>query len=231
MTTAPRTLNRYDLLKVAALIAMTIGHLGAFQFGDAPWMRLLDRIAAPTFLFLAGYNGRYAFRWPLLAAALVVTLGDGLLSDLWSPQNILWTILLGRMLLGWLDTHPIKPHWIVLACAVWYVPGLFLFDASTLGFVWMLFGRAMRQTMHGRDAMLYGAVGFFGAALQLVLFFDWPAALCGLGVVLLALWFWGVLWRFRPAPMVHDNAVLRFWSRHSLAYYVMHKLLLHGIHV
>lgn len=224
-------MNRYDLLKVAALIAMTIGHLGAFQFGDAPWMRLIDRIAAPTFLFLAGYNGRYAFRWPLLVAALAVTVGDGLLSNLWSPQNILWTILLGRMVLQWLDAKAVKPHFIILACVVWYLPGLLLFDASTLGWVWMLFGRAMRQVRQGRDALLYGVVGFLGAAWQPVLFFAWPLELYLAAVLLLAAWFWGVLWRFRPEPVARDSAALRFLSRHSLLYYVVHKLLLQGVHV
>ena len=230
MASGPRALNRYDLLKIAGLIAITIGHLGAFQYGDEPWMRMIGRIAAPTFLFLVGYNRSYGFRWLLLAAAIVVTVGDGWLSGRWSPQNILWTILFGRMLLHWLDQRMIGPLPVLLACAVWYVPGLFVLDASTLGLVWMLFGRAMRREYQGREALVYGAIGFLGAAWQPLAFFDWPPLLYVLTVGLLAAWWWLVLWRFSPVPLKHDYAIGRFCSRHSLVYYVVHKIFLQGVH-
>lgn len=218
--------NRYDLLKLIALVAMTLDHVGFYYFPDTDGLRILGRVAAPLFLFLVGYNQSYRFRWELLAAAVVSSLGDGLLTGMWWPQSILWTILLGRMVLQRLETHPVAPGMLIVSCALLFVPLLPVLDTSAVGLLWMLFGRATARAPRGYEAALYGGAALVGGGMFTVAFFDWnPAQLTALGLlyILAAL----ALWHFRPSPM-RELRPARFWSRHALSYYVLHKLVLQG---
>ncbi len=223
-----RSFNRYDLLKLVALVAMTLDHLAALQFPELTYLRVIGRAAAPIFLFLVGYNGSYGFRWPLLIAAIVVTLADGLLIGMWYPQNILWSILLGRFALAYVARKNIALWALLLACAIWYVPLTVVIECSTIGFVWMLFGHTMKHAPQSREALLYGAVGFVGAALQTAILYTWSAPYQLAAVCVCAIT-WVALWNFTPTPMKHDSALLRQWSRFALAYYVLHKLLLEAL--
>lgn len=229
MAALQRPLNRYDALKLIALAAMTLDHISLYQLPDLEWLRVLGRVAAPSFLFLVGYNGSYAFRWPLFFAALIVTLGDGLLRDVWYPQNILWTILVGRALLQWLERKPVAPLMLVVACVIWFLPIAVILECSTLGLVWMLFGRAVRREGQSRNALLYGVVGFAGATLHPIVTYDWSNAQY-VAVALLNTALWTVFWHFRLQPLGFNAAPLRLLSKHALAYYVLHKLLLQGVH-
>ena len=49
-------LNYIDLLKLIASISMIIDHVGAYLFPEYPVFRLLGRLAAPIFFFVAGLN-------------------------------------------------------------------------------------------------------------------------------------------------------------------------------
>lgn len=225
MDAPARSFNRYDALKLVALAAMTLDHIAAFQFPELTGLRVIGRVAAPLFLFLVGYNCSYGFRWPLLVAAVTVTVGDGLLSDHWYPQNILWTILLGRFALAYIERKNVTPAVLLLACAIWYAPLSVAVECSTVGLIWMLFGRAVRRAPGSNEALLYGAVGFVGAALQTAILYEWSIP-HQLGAVILCAVAWVAMWRFTPTPVVPDVAALRLWSRYALAYYVVHKLLL-----
>ena len=228
MASASRAFNRYDVLKLVALVAMTLDHAAAFHFPELIELRVTGRVAAPLFLFLVGYNGRYGFRWPLLAAAIIVTVGDGLLIGQWYPQNILWSILLGRMALGWIERRNVAPWLVLLACALWYAPLSAVVEGSTVGLVWMLFGRAMHRAPRGPEAALYAAAGFIGAALQTAVLYRWGVEyqLAAVAVCAMA---WLAMWQFTPAPVARNITSLRTWSRHALAYYVLHKLALEAV--
>jgi hypothetical protein len=215
-------------MKLIALAAMTLDHLAAFQFPELIELRVIGRAAAPLFLFLVGYNGSYGFRWPLLIAALLVTAGDGLLGGHWYPQNILWSILLGRMALALIERRHVAPWALLLGCAIWYVPLSAVVECSTVGLVWMLFGRAMRQAPQSSEAALYGSVGFIGAALQTAILYRWGMEY-ELAAIMVCAAAWVLMWRFTPKPIARDTAWLRVGSRHALAYYVVHKLALQAV--
>ena len=133
-------------MKLVALLAMTLDHVGNFLLPQAECLRAIGRLAAPLFCFLVGWNRQYRFRWPLLIGAAVMSAVDGLLLGL-LPLNILWVILAGRALLHFIDTRTVKvsPAMMVFASIIWLPVSLMLFDYGTLALLWMLWGRAVRD--------------------------------------------------------------------------------------
>lgn len=96
-------LTRWDALKLLALLLMFVDHAGAFYYTDEQWLRGIGRACAPLFLFLAGFAPHYKFdRW-LLVFALALTASDWLVAGHANTLNILWPIILLRLLLGWLE--------------------------------------------------------------------------------------------------------------------------------
>lgn len=229
----PRHFNSYDALKVAALLLMTLDHLALFLWPEMAWLRVAGRAAAPCFLFLVGFNGQYRFSLWLLLAALVGVAADALLWEAHAPLNILWSILLGRLILQWMDarggTHGLAACLAVLGMAALWLPvSQALVEMGSMALLWMLFGRAAAQRPGSGEAALYGlgAVamsGLFTVYARADFGFDGTQALAGAavyGVVAL------LLWRFRVVPLQGMPRVLGFWSRHALPYYVLHKIVL-----
>jgi hypothetical protein len=66
----------YDLLMFAAIVTMLIDHIGYFFLNDVEELRIVGRIAAPIFLFLAGYGRNHVKPvYALLGAAMTVFKG------------------------------------------------------------------------------------------------------------------------------------------------------------
>jgi hypothetical protein len=240
--------NSYDLLKAVALLAMIIDHIGAYIFPDQPWLRLIGRVAMPLFLFLVGYSQTYRFDGWLLAGALVVLASQALNGVPILPLNILFAILLWRMLLGWLQhRHPaVLNDTVVLwvAMGVFYLSSVFVVEYGTIGLMWAVLGWYVRQ---GRDdrvtrcAWLFTAL--FWVLMQYVNFrfsFELGMLLTMAGI-LMAL----VLMQFSiqptPLPAPHEKpsptpleAVVIFTARNTLLLYVLHVVALqvagHALH-
>lgn len=64
--------NSYDLLKVIAIIAMVVDHLGLFLFQDSEFLRVIGRVAFPLFIFCVGYNLKYSFDRTLFLLAIIM---------------------------------------------------------------------------------------------------------------------------------------------------------------
>lgn len=214
-------------MKLVALLAMTLDHVGNFLLPQAECLRAIGRLAAPLFCFLVGWNRQYRFRWPLLIGAAVMSAVDGLLLGL-LPLNILWVILAGRALLHFIDTRTVKvsPAMMVFASIIWLPVSLMLFDYGTLALLWMLWGRAVRDGQM-RDQWVYGiSVALLGAA-AMVYGFEmaplWHAALIAIFAGLCV-----VMPRFalREYPSTRWMGGLQLLSRHALLYYVAHRAAL-----
>jgi uncharacterized membrane protein len=70
VTATPATFTNYDLLKLVALLAMTLDHLGAYLYPDIPELRVIGRAAAPIFCFLVGIGVGVIFGAPTIVDAL-----------------------------------------------------------------------------------------------------------------------------------------------------------------
>merc|ERR1711964_922883 len=64
----PSDINMYDLAKILAVLTCIIDHYGYFgipgiSYVAARWTRVIGRMSAPLFFFLAGYSNKFRFRW------------------------------------------------------------------------------------------------------------------------------------------------------------------------
>lgn len=96
--------NRYDYLKVFAIIVMIVDHLGYYRFPQMLELRLIGRFAFPIFLFLVGFNGKMQRRRSLLFSALLVQVVMWLFSRSIGVEpsrvgNILFAVLIARVVL------------------------------------------------------------------------------------------------------------------------------------
>jgi hypothetical protein len=91
--------NYQDLLKVIALIAMLIDHLGLFILTDEPYLRIIGRSVMPIFAFYAGYNFHHKIRHMIWIFAVILTVAHSLIIGPGGPANMLVGIALGQVYL------------------------------------------------------------------------------------------------------------------------------------
>ncbi len=110
-------------LKWIAIVTMTIDHIGYALFPYQIWMRYVGRIAFPIFCFLLVEGAvhtknirKYELRMLVFACIAEVPFDFGLYHQIyWSHQNVMFTMLLGLVLIDALRTikHPVG---IALSC-------------------------------------------------------------------------------------------------------------------
>jgi hypothetical protein len=226
MTRTLRCANIYDVLKVVALLAMTCDHIAFYLYPQMEWLRIIGRIAAPIFLLLVGYNQSFRFRNSLLIAAILTSVMDGVLIGIWIPQNILWTILIVRMVL-----HHALPrvafHEIAMAAVVMIPLTVPFLDFGSFGLLFALIGYRLRQ-QHSFSTALW-------LVLSLVLFYLWTYYIIlpdleSFAAVATAILFgvMGVVLWCAPyqTPVLRAPRWVAGVASLALYYYVGHKLLL-----
>jgi hypothetical protein len=161
-------LNSHDLLKIAAISAMVIDHVGKYFLANNVWMRVLGRLAAPQFFFLVGYSGSYRFkRWiliyglALVAVSYVTDSGTGFYERI-APLNILLSFVLIKALLGRFDParQPTENLFALLAVLIIFsLPGYLLIEYGTLGLCYAIGGRLRQQRHEFAHIWLFATVG------------------------------------------------------------------------
>lgn len=142
-----RPLNHWDIAKLIGLLLMFVDHAGVYFFPQEIWLRGIGRGAAPVFLFLAGYAASYRFKPSLLLVALAMSLSDYLLTGQVRTQNILYSILLWRLLFDWME----KRGYTIKRPFEWYVASLALLSSivviqyGTLGLIFAVCGYMQRR--------------------------------------------------------------------------------------
>lgn len=142
--------NRYDYLKVLALLTMIIDHVGYFLYEDVIRLRIIGRIAFPLFLLLVGYNGSYTpKKWLRISAiaiqgAIILLYRQGSIPD--AAINILLAILLTKLILSRLTKQSLTRQIIIfvlsIACIPFFTSSM---DYGTLPLAFALLGWWMRQ--------------------------------------------------------------------------------------
>jgi len=90
------TSNYQDLIKVLALTAMVIDHLGLYLFPEHQVMRLIGRTAMPAFCFFAGYNFHNKPRNSILFYGLSLYAINTIIFFQFQTTNILISMYLGQ---------------------------------------------------------------------------------------------------------------------------------------
>ena len=141
--------DRTDWLKAAALLFVTLDHIGLYVLEADEWWRVVGRLAAPVFFFLIGYarTRRVPLGWIVLGVAL--TLLDSWGDDWqWVAPNILLNFALLRLALPppgqWRQVRQ-SEYLALTATLVFCVAfvGRFV-EYGAEGWLWALFGLCQR---------------------------------------------------------------------------------------
>jgi TraX protein len=157
-TGAPHAVDNTDWLKTAAIILVTVDHIGHFFVDDDRWWSVFGRLAAPTFFFLVGYaqTRTVPLHWIWLGVILTVL----------NSWNAHWTWVAPNILLSLALVRIARPHVQILvqhhgwAAFVLLVAALFavlpiaakVVDYGSEGWLWALFGLCQRMVVDGRSA-------------------------------------------------------------------------------
>jgi len=224
--------TRWDALKVVALLLMFIDHAGAFFYVDQEWLRGIGRACAPIFLFLAGFAPRYRHDTEIAAWAALLTANDWLVAGP-NTLNILWSILLARMVLEMLENagrQKLRLHeWLIGS-----IPFIFLLPFLQYGPFALLFalsGYVFKHRFHYKARtplyFLIAVTVFYGLAFSYLSHFEWLTIL--VMAPSLALMCWLLIWFTRsPLASVHVPAprLLKECARKTAPIYVVHLMLL-----
>jgi len=235
-----RPFNIWDALKILALLLMFADHAGAYFYMKENWLRSIGRGAAPIFLFLAGYASSYRFNWEIFILACAMTVSNWFQGFYFSPLNILFTILMCRAVLGWMDKRGkviTKPwEWLVALC-FFAIPTNFLFEYGTLGFLIALYGymkhRPDRYPQPLPNRMLAATLIYYGPFFVLMFMMtNIPAILLMIPVLFGIYW---LLTRFEIRPIHMKNSpawctgLLTLTARYSGYIYAIHLIVISWI--
>ena len=169
-------------LKIIALVAMIIDHIGAVFFPNILWLRYIGRLAMPIYAFLLvqGYRHtrsytRYAIRLAVFAVISEFPY-DFLFRGVWlefGNQNVLFTLFCALLVMKALDASARSRNifLFIIALALIWVPHFLNFDYGVYG-VLMVLCFFLFQKYRGIDAiafsgLTYGRYTYDGNEIQL----------------------------------------------------------------
>ena len=170
------SIKRYDWLKLLALLAMLIDHIGLYLLPDELWLRAIGRCAAPLWLFLAGY-GRLTLKSELWLFAVLVATMQAAWLDEWLPANILFSILAGRLALrclaGIINNNPYT--WLIF-CLSFGLISEYLWDYGGFALLFITLGYWSHNAYDRRRFVnILVIVGLSYLCWQAAIFaFAWP---------------------------------------------------------
>lgn len=235
----PVIIDKLDWLKTAAIIFVSVDHIGYFFIEDADWWSVIGRLAAPIFFFLLGYahTRTVPLHWVWLAA--ILTLLDCWNNEwTWLSANILFSFALIRIVRPYMLKLLQRHRWTAFVLLVTSLVALLpvagsIVDYGTEGWLWALFGLCQRiyidkhSVNHGHDNTKMPLLAATAAAVaylwQEQIEFAFPHShfvIFLIGVSILSL----LLYLFQPgqsqlqAPRLLASAV-RFTGRHTLEIY------------
>ena len=157
-TSTPQAVDNTDWLKTAAIILISVDHIGYFFMEDDRWWSVLGRLAAPMFFFLMGYaqTRTVPLRWIWLGVVLTL-LSSWNAGWTWEAPNILLSFALIRIARPHAQTLVQHHGWAAFALLV---PALFavlpvagkIVDYGAEGWLWALFGLCQRIYADGGSA-------------------------------------------------------------------------------
>ena len=231
-------LNSHHVWKMVALLCMTLDHVGSYLLVDNLWLRAVGRMAFPIFLFLVGHALVYRVRRNTIYWAVGMLLINPFLGNAVFPFNVLVTIIGCQWLLAQVEQRDwfVRFPWtLVVGCVALWVPSVVFSEFGSIGFLYALMGYAVRSgkinSVAGYAVTTLAFAGLLGGMSLTYDFTMLQMLVATLGVTLVTI----LLVNFTHRPVawvgVPDWAkhVGYFLSRHSMQYYVLHRLILQAI--
>lgn len=172
--------NLYDYLKIVALIAMLIDHIGYYLLPECLWLRVVWRIAFPIFLFLVGFSWSYQWKNKICLTAVLLQIfmfffyfQYGIETD---KLNILFGIMIARLAL-WLIEKKNNVTLIILFVLLFIVLHYRLnqyVEYGSLSFFFALRGRIARKYP---KYFPLGILVLFAGMIKNILVFDFTVVI------------------------------------------------------
>lgn len=235
--TFSKGLTTHHLIKVVALIIMTIDHIGAYVYPEAYWWRAIGRTTFPVWFFLIGHapQGKLSkdiWIWAGALALINPLLGGGVF-----PTNALITLACCHLAIGQIEKRDLlrrEPWSLIIAAYILLLPSFVLMEYGTEGFLYALMGYAVRKGyMDWRTGKLVtvAALAMFLAMQVHAHPYD-PVQLVFMVTGTTLVTYYLSRFEYKPvnSPKLFTRPLL-YWSRHSMQYYVVHRVILQGIGV
>jgi hypothetical protein len=151
-----------DWLKTAAIILVSIDHIGYFFIENADWWSVFGRLAAPVFFFLLGYAQTRTVPLHWLWLGVILTLLDSWNNDLiWIAPNILLSFALIRLARPYVKTLIQSHGWFAFTLLTATLLAVLPFatnivDYGAEGWLWALFGLCQRLSVDNRSGLTVG---------------------------------------------------------------------------
>jgi hypothetical protein len=223
--------NTYDLLKFIAIVTMVVDHTGHFFYPQYAYLRVIGRIAFPAFLFLVGYSRKWKSDDTLFFYAFLVTLVWSFTSGPIFPLNILFTIIVTRWAMGYLEKKGWleKPYHCLLVATAWLLVLTYFIEYGTASFFFSLGGYYLRTKGRTRLTLIVLLLGIVIHTAEQCLLFKFTAWQSMFFTAEMALLFWA-FYRFKVVAVIQAagpvNSITRFIARNALYIYAIHLILM-----
>ena len=154
----PPVVDNTDWLKTAAIVLVSVDHIGHFFMENDRWWSVFGRLAAPTFFFLMGYaqTRTVPLHWIWLGVILTL-LHSWNANWTWVAPNILLSLALIRIARPYVQILLQRYGWVafvlIVAALVAALPvAANIVDYGSAGWLWALFGLCQRMHIDGRSA-------------------------------------------------------------------------------
>lgn len=219
-------LTSHDVLKLVALLLMTLDHIGAHLYPDALWLRALGRGAFPLFFFLAGYSPSRHFKYDILWVAIAVSIVHVFTYHPLLPLNALFAYMLARWtVLRFGEQIAREPLVWWVTCSVFILPTLLLWEYGSFALLFAFFGYLVRIRPAARSTTIFGLLTILIYPLCQLIYFDFSLSQLVCVCAIMAAAGYG-MWRFTPRhyPLANQpvKTALQYLSRYSLYYYLLH---------
>lgn len=220
--------NTHDLLKILAVITMTIDHLGAFIWDENIWFRIIGRMAAPLFFFVFGTAKSRTFNYYILFCGILITL-----VYFWMESRFVINILVNFAFIKYFLNRITPSLLSTISLIILNLLGVvllpitdFVIEYGTVGLLFAVSGHLIGHgDKRGQYFMLSTVCIYFFEQGVFLNIYSNPAYAAGLFMVCLVLaWVYTIyVLKFWP---IHQSFIkpCLFLSRYSLSIYLLQVL-------
>lgn len=223
-------LNTHDLVKVMAVLFMTIDHVGAYMMPGELWLRALGRFAFPMFFLLVGYGRSTRIGQELWWGAWILLLVQIATYYPIFPLNALVSVMVCRWALRLDDRYRLAERFPLESVAVLFFFNFFcqlFWEYGGMAVMFAFAGRMVQRGYRDRRHIAFWVVTVVTYLLWQDASFAFTPLQLGVvvvGVIAVCVWFYQYEQRefALRLPRAADFS-LKLLSRYSLQYYVLHR--------